>query len=481
MKVVLIRPPDPRGEISILSHTTPINLGYLAAYLIKNGSEVKIWDYETEQFLPEVFIKRIAASQPKIIGFSCFTSTIINGHKLAKIVKENFPSTVTLVGGPHSSAFPKRTLEEFPCFDLVVMGEGEETLLEVFRAIENNQGWPGIKGLAYRTESGIKEEEKRPLIENLDELPFPSRDLLDFNFRRKGHVSRGISNKLKNTEIYTSRGCPIGCFFCAVRVTMGLRIRLRSADNVLAEAKECLERYHFDHLAIADDSFTYNQERAAKICEGFQRMGVKSWHCEGTRVDIVSPELLKLMAKTGCQKIVFGVESGSPRILELIGKRITIEQVKNAFKWAREAGIKYIEGDYIIGSHPSETQEDLKKTLDLIKETKPDLISVTTIVPYPGTPVYDLMKERGYIFSEDWEKFVMLDQLPLWRTEFFSPEDLLKLQRNLLKSFYLRPAYLLHILGKLRNFDEMRYWSEAGLDFLKWLIKRRLDLRPDLK
>jgi len=99
---------------------------------------------------------------------------------------------------------------------------------------------------------------------------------------------------------------------------------------------------------------------------------------------------------------------------------------------------------------------------------------VTTIVPYPGTPVYELMKEKGYIFSEDWEKFVMLDQLSPWRTEFFSPEDLLQLQRKVLKSFYLRPSYILHILMKLRSLEEIKYWSEAGGDFVKWLIKKRL-------
>ena len=434
----------------------------------------EIWDYEVQPFSPPDFIQKINKSQPKIIGFSCFTPTVINGHKLAKIIKENFPSIVTLVGGPHSSALPQRTLEEFPYFDLVVVGEGEETLLEVCQNLEKNQPWSGILGIAYRVPGGVKEEGKRPLIENLDKLPFPQRDLLNFDLRRRGHVSRGISNRLKNTEIYTSRGCPIGCIFCAVRATMGLRIRLRSPENVLAEVEDCLGRYRFEHLAVADDSFTFNQERVVKICQGFQKLGVKSWHCEGTRVDIVSPELLKLMAKTGCQKIVFGVESGSQRILELIGKKITIEQVKKAFKWAREAGIKYIEGDYIIGSHPSETLEDVEKTIELIKETKPDLISVTTIVPYPGTPVYELMKEKGYIFSEDWEKFVMLDQLSPWRTEFFSPEDLLKLQRKVLKSFYLRPSYILHILMKLRSLEEIKYWSEAGGDFVKWLIKKRL-------
>ena len=139
------------------------------------------------------------------------------------------------------------------------------------------------------------------------------------------------------------------------------------------------------------------------------------------------------MNETGCQKVVFGVESGSQRILELIGKKITVSQIEDAFRWAREAGIKFIEGNYIIGSHPSENLDDLQMTIDLIKKTKPDLISAAIIVPYPGTKVYNIMKEKGYIFTEDWSKFVMIDKLPSWRTEHFSPEDLLRHQKKILR------------------------------------------------
>ena len=474
MKIVLIRPPDPRGGVSILSHAAPMNLGYLAAFFIKKGYSVELWDYEAEQFFPESFISRIRDLRPAIIGFSCFTPTIVIGHKLARIVKENFPSIITIVGGPHSAAFPKGTLEEFPYFDLAAVGEGEETLLEVCRAAENNKGWQGIRGLVWRSRDGIKEEQRRILIENLDELPFPSRNLFNLNLKRKGHISRGISNRLRNTQIFTSRGCPFACIFCASKVINGLRVRLRSPENVLAEAEECLNKYHFNHIAIGDDTFTVNQDRAAKICQGLQKLGVKSWHCEGARVNTVSPELLKLMVKTGCKKIVFGVESGSSRILELIKKSITVEQVKNAFKWARQAGFKYIEGTFIIGSHPSETIQDVKETVDLIKEIKPDLIAVNWVVPYPGTEVYSLMKEGGYIFTEDWEKFVMLDRLPLWRTEHFTPEQLMDLQRKITRSFYLRPDYIIHMLSKIRNLEEARYWFKTGIEFIKWLIIKRL-------
>lgn len=474
MKIVLIRPPNSRGEVSILSHTIPVNLGCLASYLMKNGYEVEIWDYETEQFIIHEFINKIKISSPSIIGFSCFTPTIISGHKLAKIIKENFYDIKTVIGGPHSTALPKKTLEKFPYFDFVIIGEGEETLLKFCNSIKENNIQEGILGLAYRTPNGIKEELRRPLIKNLDDLPFPNRDLLNINSLKRGHVSRGISNKLKNTGIYTSRGCPIGCIFCAISITMGNCVRFRSVENVLLEVEECIKKYQIEHFTVEDDTFTINQERAMKIMEGFQKLGVKSWHCEGTRVNAVTLGLLKLMVKTGCQKIVFGVESGSPRILELIKKKITVEQVKNAFKWAKEAGFKYIEGDFIIGSHPSETIKDLEMTVDLIKEIKPDLISATILVPYPGTEVYNLMKEKGYIFLENWENFVMLDQLPSWRTEYFTPEDILTLQRKVLRSFYLRPAYIARTLKKLRSLDEVKYWTNAGWDFVKWILNKKL-------
>lgn len=474
MKIVLIRPADPRGEASLLSHTTPINLGYLAAYLIKNGYEVEIWDFESDKLSNSVFISRLKKANPKVVGFSCLTPTIINGHKLATLVKKHFPEVITITGGHHPSAWPKRTLEDYPNFDMVVISEGEETLLELCQRIEKGKSLRGVLGTAYRIKKSVKIEPRRPLMRNLDELPFPARELFNLEARRKGHVSRGMSNRLKNTEIYTSRGCPVGCIFCANQVTMASFTRFRSPENVLAEVKECMEKYDFDHFAIADDTFTLDQKRAAKICLGLQKLGVKSWHCEGTRVSAVSLKLLKLMAKTGCKKVVFGVESGSPRVLKLIGKKISVPQVKKAFKWAREAGIKFVEGNYIIGSHPTETREDIDKTIDLIKKTNPDLISASVIVPYPGTRLYDLMKERNHIFSEDWEKYVMFGQKPLWRTDNFGPDELLKIQRKILKSFYLRTGYIIHILKKIRSVEEAKYWGEVGLDFLKWLAQKRL-------
>ncbi len=475
MKVVLIRPADPRGEASLLSHTTPINLGYLAAYLIKHGYEVEIWDFESEKISDKTFLSRLKKANPKVVGFTCFTPTIINGHKLAGLLKKSFPSIVTIAGGHHPSAWPKKTLEDFPNFDIVVFGEGEETLLELCKRIEKGKGYSGVLGAAYHIKEGIKVEGRRPLIKDLDSLPFPARELFNLEARRKGHISRGVTNRMKNTEIYTSRGCPVGCIFCANQVTMASFTRFRSPEKVLEEVKECMEKYDFEHFAIADDTFTLNQKRAAEICRGLQKLGVRSWHCEGTRVSAVSLKLLKLMAKTGCKKIVFGVESGSPRILHLIGKKITVPQVKKAFKWARQAGIKFVEGNYIIGSHPSETKEDIDMTIDLIKKTNPDLISASVIVPYPGTRVYELMKEANYIFSEDWEKFVMFGQKPLWRTENFGPEELLEIQRKILKSFYLRPGYILHIMKKIKSVEEAKYWGEVGMDFIKWLAQKRLD------
>jgi anaerobic magnesium-protoporphyrin IX monomethyl ester cyclase len=473
MNIVLIRPDDPRGNIAILSHSQPLNLGYLAAYLMQHGHRVEIWDYEVEKLTANGFIERIAKTQPQIIGFSCMTPTIINGHKLAGLVKEKFPDILTLVGGPHSTALPERSLAEFPSFDVVVIGEGEETLLALCHTWGKSRDLANIAGIAYRDAQGIHVGARRPLIEDLDKLPFPQRDMFYLGFRR-GHISAGISNKLTSTEICTSRGCPIGCSFCASGVTMGSRTRFRSTENVLAEAEECLKKYNFDHLEVNDDTFTLNPDRAIEICRGFKKLGVRSWHCEGTRVNAVSLELLKIMAQTGCQKVAFGVESGSPRILDLIGKKITVEQVKNAFRWAREAGIKYIEGYYMIGSDPSETVEDLQMTINLIKETKPDLILMSILVPYPGTKVYEKMKEKNYIFTENWEKYVIIDQLPPWRTEYFSPEDLLCHQKRMLRDFYLRPEYLLSILAKLRSLEEIKYWSEAGWGFVKWLIKGRL-------
>ncbi|HPO09670.1 MAG TPA: radical SAM protein [bacterium] len=473
-RIVLIRPPTGAPRLSFLSLQPPINLAYLAAAVRQAGFQVEIWDYGIAPYSRDDLEARLQRSRPGIVGISCLTPTIPFGYEIAKAVKEISPDTVLVMGGSHSSALPQRTLEECPALDAVVMGEGEQTLLECAERVRSGSSLAGCPGLAHRHGGSITMEPPRPLISSLDELPFPARELLDHEQYSRVQHSRGISqDQGPQTEIFTSRGCPGRCIFCAVNVNYGSRVRFRSVENVLAEVEECQRRFGIRHFIIQDDTFNLRESRVADLMRGFRALGVPSFSCDA-RVDTVSRDMLEEMARSGCRKISFGVESGSPRILALNGKGITRDQVVQAFEWARKVGIELLEATFMIGSHPDETVEDVRLTQNLIREIRPDILFCSVAVPYPGTELRTLLQEAGcYPVEESWEHFGMFTNAPVWRTFHFSPEELVRTRDRVLRSYYFTPQYVLSRLGKLRSGSEAKYWICAGMDYLRATFRGR--------
>jgi radical SAM superfamily enzyme YgiQ (UPF0313 family) len=207
--------------------------------------------------------------------------------------------------------------------------------------------------------------------------------------------------------------------------------------------------------------------------KGFRRLGVKSFSCDG-RADLVSREMLEDMARSGCVKISFGVESGSPRILAINGKGITREQVCNAFQWGREAGIKILEATFIIGSHPDENPEDLQATRELIRKIKPDVLFCSVVVPYPGTQTYELLRNTNlHPGEENWADFRMFTSTPSWRTSHFSSEELVRARDAVLRSYYFSPWYVFRRLRSLGSWSETKYWLTVGLDYMRVTLRSR--------
>ncbi|MDP8223755.1 MAG: radical SAM protein [Candidatus Lernaella stagnicola] len=475
MRLALIHPPEPMKSIASEVCQHPINLAQLAAYVRDRlAVEVEIWDYGVLPYSPEHLRENVTRFQPQIVGFSAMTPLVRTAAQLAAVVKECDRNIVTIVGGPHVSALPERTLAEFESFDLGVIGEGELTLAELCADVQRGRReWAGVAGTVYRDDGDIRVAPSRPLIANLDDLSYPARDLLDFSLYQ-GSSSPGLSSKIRNiTELFTSRGCPVRCFFCASHVTHRGRVRFRSARHVLGEVRECVERFGIEHFTIDDDTFTFGRQRLLEIVRGLREMNV-SWDCD-SRVTNVDAALLREMAASGCVKIAFGVESGSPRMLEAVRKKITLPQVEAAFDGAKRAGI-LTAAFIMIGAHPSETAAEVEQTFRLMLRIRPDFVMVYLAVPFPGTDLYEAMRREGMLLSEDWDEFDIVRGEPVWRTEHFSPAQLIALQRSMYRRIYLRPGFVLRKLAMIKSGDDLRYFADAFVKFIKYIFGKRREV-----
>lgn len=465
MRVALVRPKMITTGLEFVSKQTPLNLCCLAAVAREAGADVRIWDFDVERYSEPEFRRRLVDFKPDIIGISIMTPTATGGARLAHLAKQELPEIVTVAGGPHASAIPEDTLREFPDFDIAVFGEGEHTLAELIERMPSSD-LEGICGTACRTGTAVMINEPRGLIEDLDSLPLPARDLLPLRLYR-GQSYRGFSRDFLNiAEVATSRGCPNSCIFCAIKVTHGAGARFRSAAGVIAELEHLAGEYSVNHIVFLDDTFTLKPGRLQEIMTALRKLKL-TWNCT-TRVDSVDESLLGTMVEHGCRGVAFGVESGSPRVLELIGKGTSVGRVREAFRAAHSAGVENIEADFILGVHPTENVHDIEATEKLIEEIKPTTLFVATVVPYPGTTLWQIMKDEELIKPDpNWEDFLMYGGGDSWRTRHFTMRQLRQKQRELLRKFYLSPGYVLKTLSGARSAREVLYYLKSGLSLLR--------------
>ncbi|MBU1045215.1 MAG: B12-binding domain-containing radical SAM protein [Candidatus Omnitrophica bacterium] len=466
MNIALIRPPKITGAFEKILIQEPINLAYLAAFLNANKFKTIIWDFEVEHFSPDILARKIKEANISIIGITSMTPTINNAHDLAKATKKINNNIITIAGGAHVSAVPKQSLEEFPCFDYLVLREGEIALLKLCQNLRDKQPIDSISGIAFIKDEQAVINQPTEDIEDLDSLPFPDRSLLNHNLYKNMYAAGIDTAGKKPTVLFTSRGCSQDCTFCAVKKTSGPKARFRSAENVIAELKQCKDM-GYNHITFEDTNLTLNPDRFKQICFGLKELKL-TWDCQ-TKVSMVNKQLISLMKDCGCLKIAYGVESGSPKILKLMKKNITIEQIKQAFKLTHKAGIVAC-AFFILGSHPEETAEDIALTEQIIKEIKPDVFQLGIICPYPGTEIYNIMQEYGLIKDIDWNKFNFMHSVPPWGTKHLTAQQLVTFQ----KQIYTRYLFSWHFIGffckKMLNPKQLPQLCKLSFYMLKYLL-----------
>ena len=440
MKVFFTTPPlslkERYGSLSGGGSTSPsLGILILSAVARNEGFDCTLVDASALALTEEELLKRLEAIKPDILCISSTTLGIRNANTFTVEAKRMIPSLTVIVGGPHITAAPLETMERFSSFDIAVIGEGELTLAELLRALSSGNTLSAVQGLIFREGNSLVDTGRRPFIKDLDSLPFPAWDLLE-QFPARYMPAPFKVMKLPAAILVTSRGCPNKCIFCD-RSVFGASCHGYSAEYVVRQMSELYHRYGIREFSFEDDTFITFRSRLKEICERLIELRLDiSWTCLG-RVNHVSAENLRLMRKAGCWQISFGIESGSQEILKLINKRVTLDQVRQAVRLSREAGIRS-KGFFIIG-HPGDTKETIKLTIDFALELPLDDISVSLMTPFPGTELYRRAAEFGE-FNPDWANMNLL-------TIVFIPHglirnDLVMAQKELLRRFYFRPRIL---------------------------------------
>lgn len=470
MKILLINPPykweDSKAGEGVLP---PLGLLYIAAVLLENDYEVDLLDSRALSLSKEEVEKEVALKKPDVVGISSMTFNISEAYDVAEIVKKVDGNIKVMIGGAHPTALPTETLEECKDIDITVYGEGEITVPELMEAIEGKRKMEDIEGIAYRDAANIMKNAPRPLIEDLDSVPFPARQLLPWEkYQRLTHRTLFSKNVDKPyTTMMTSRGCPFGCVYCD-KSAFGRKWRARSAENVVAEIEAVVEKYNIGEVSFHDDLFTLDRERVVKICELILEKGISiSWACDA-RADTVDQEMLDLMKRSGCTTVCFGVESGDQTILDNIKKSESLEQIRDAVTMAKKAGLNVSAG-FIFGL-PGETLETAKATLEFAKSLNVDIAIFNIATPFPGSPLFKQLEKENRILTRDWSKYNPHLSEMVYVHENLSPEIIEKLHSDAYKSYYTRPKYIFSKAGDaIRN---PTGFLRAGLVFSKMLLKK---------
>jgi len=459
VKTALINPPlDPKSEGTYEKWAPHLGLGYLAASLLQAGFKCEVIDAKFEGIDFKDVCERVKRYKPDIVGITMVTEDFRSASHIGNFIKAFDPEIITIVGGPHPTAVPARTLRENENYDIAVEGEGEYTLRDIVSVVEsgNLQRLRNVQGITYRSNGEIIRNKPRQLIEDLDSLLFPAWELFKTN---------------ENTlyPMVTARGCPFGCIFC--QPLYGKKVRFRSATNLLDEVDYLISKFKCRKITFQDDTFTLNRKRITEFLDEFIRREYSrkiEWICE-TRVTSVDQDLLKKIKEAGCVSIGFGVESGNEDILKIIKKGITKGQARNAIRWAKEVGL-FVRTFFILG-HPYETEETAKETISFAKELNADMTTFSIMTPIPGTEV-EQMAEKGIgglrLLSKDYSDYSLqlskameLEQLPISKLKHLQLKGYL--------SFYLQPkkfGTLLRFINKKRLLGIA--WHYAKESFTKW-------------
>jgi len=444
----------------------PLGLLSIASVLEKIGVNVSIVDADAMRLGIDEAADRVAALKPDYVGVTGMTATMDLVGNFFSRIKKRLPETIIILGGPHISALPRQTLDDYPEIDIGVIGEGDETIAELFTAFENGTPIDGIKGIVFRKNGSVADTGTRPPIKDMASLPPIAWHLVDFSVYRSYGWNKWVSGYREPLGVvFTGRGCCGRCNFCASHCVFGHGLRFYPIERIKDEIDFLVRKFGIRVLYFQDDTFTVNRKLVNEICDFLIERGYNK-RLEimvSSRVDTINAPTLKKMREAGVRWICFGVESGNQHILDKMQKNITIDEIRNAFRLSREAGL-FIAGNFMIG-HLEETWDTAMDTINLACELDQDYTSFAIAIPFPGTDLYKHCIEKG-IKLPRWGNFGSVNSPPIPLNDNLKADQLMELRRIAVSKFFKRPSYLLRMLKRFNM------WA-VSIDFARMYIALR--------
>jgi radical SAM superfamily enzyme YgiQ (UPF0313 family) len=386
----------------------PLGILYLASVLEEKGVEVSVLDQAAKCLTINEAAKWVKGENPDLLGFSTFASSGRTAAQISAKVKKENPNVTVVFGNYYATFNPERVLRKYPSVDIIVRGEGERTVVDLVDCLKRKGRLKDVLGISFRNEGAVGSTADRPLIRDLDSLPFPDRSLVGEDYHSMMAGANVAPRKF--TSIVSSRGCVYRCRFCCCTQFAHSRWRPRSVENTMEELR-FLASEGYRQFIFVDDNFTGSPKNVMKLCREMRREKLDmEWICEG-RVDSGSYEMFWETAKAGCRILYFGIESANQRILDYYNKRITPEQSKTAVKTARKAGADVIVGSFVVGA-PDETREEIQRTIEFAKTIPIDIPQFNILGVYPGTDIWDECEAKGLLkFGEYWETGISVSEI----------------------------------------------------------------------
>ena len=446
----------------------PIGLASIAATAERAGYEVSIIDGDAEQLTLDQTVERVAGTKPDCVGSTIMTATMDITRIFYEKLKRKLPEVLVITGGPHVSALPEQTLKEATEIDINVIGEGDETIVDILDAVKGNRNLRDIAGIAYRENGKVVMTNPRLPIKDLSTLPMPAFHLFNYKLYRSYGWNNWVGGYRKPLGvIFTGRGCLGECNFCAAQTVFGKGIRFFSMQQIKDQLDYLVNKWGVRVLYFQDDTFTANRKMVNDICDYIIEKGYdkRLEIMVSSRADTVHLPTLKKMRQASVRWICFGVESGSQEILDRMNKHITIAQIKKAYALSREAGL-FIAGNFMLGNL-GETRETAMDTIRLACELDEEYASFAIAIPLPGTELYQYCLDNN-IPLPTWNDFGSVNTPPIPLNESLSAEELMKLRDIAVNRFFKRPLYFLKLLTRMRAFSIIR-------DFVKMYFAIRAE------